>query len=119
MPIYEYQCSECGHKLEVLQKISDDPLTICPACEASALKKLISAVGFRLSGTGWYETDFKTKDKRNISGDREPAAKSEAPGSDNSKPETGKKDTSESSAKSSEASKKSPEPSKKSAKPES
>ena len=60
MPIYEYQCSECGHKLEVLQKISDDPLTICPACEASALKKLISAVGFRLSGTGWYETDFKT-----------------------------------------------------------
>ena len=112
MPIYEYQCSECGHKLEVLQKMSDDPLTICPACNASALKKLISAVGFRLSGTGWYETDFKTKDKRNISGDRDPAAKSETSKLESSKSSVEQKSTSESSAKSSETTKASDAPKK-------
>lgn len=66
MPIYEYECQECGHHLEVLQKISDDPLTQCPACHADALKKLVSAAGFRLSGNGWYETDFKSKNKKNL-----------------------------------------------------
>ena len=61
MPIYEYECQECGYRHEALQKISDDPLTDCPSCGASALRKLVSAAGFRLSGSGWYETDFKNK----------------------------------------------------------
>jgi putative FmdB family regulatory protein len=64
MPIYEYRCADCGHELEAMQKMSEDPLTDCPACNKSALKKKISAVGFRLKGGGWYETDFKTGDKK-------------------------------------------------------
>ncbi len=59
MPIYEYKCKSCGHKFDKIQKISDDPLTDCPDCGAPELVKLISAAGFRLKGTGWYETDFK------------------------------------------------------------
>lgn len=59
MPIYEYQCRECGYRLEALQKMSDPPLSDCPACERPGLKKLVSAPHFRLKGSGWYETDFK------------------------------------------------------------
>ena len=59
MPIYEYRCSACGHELESLQKFSDAPLSECPACEAPALSKLVSAAGFQLKGSGWYATDFK------------------------------------------------------------
>ena len=66
MPIYEYECEACGYHHEAIQKISDAPLLECPSCGRSALKKLISAAGFRLSGSGWYETDFKQKDKRNL-----------------------------------------------------
>ena len=66
MPIYEYQCGACGHTLETLQKISEPPLTTCPACGAEALKKLVSASAFRLKGGGWYETDFKTGNKKNV-----------------------------------------------------
>jgi putative FmdB family regulatory protein len=66
MPIYEYQCEACGHKMEKLQKMSDEPLTDCPECSKPALRKLISAAGFRLSGAGWYETDFKSGNKRNL-----------------------------------------------------
>ena len=66
MPIYEYECVSCGHKLEVIQKLSDDPLTDCPECEQSQLKKLVSAAGFRLKGGGWYETDFKSGSKKNV-----------------------------------------------------
>ncbi|MDG1462482.1 MAG: zinc ribbon domain-containing protein [Gammaproteobacteria bacterium] len=66
MPIYEYRCDDCGHIFDALQKISDDPLKQCPACNEYALKKLLSAPKFRLKGSGWYETDFKTGDKRNI-----------------------------------------------------
>jgi len=70
MPIYEYQCEACGHQLEALQKISDAALTDCPACGQSALRKRISAVGFRLKGGGWYETDFKKSERRrNIAGE--------------------------------------------------
>ena len=54
MPIYEYECGGCGHKLEVLQRISDAPLEHCPACEQDALRKLVSAAGFQPKGTGWY-----------------------------------------------------------------
>ena len=66
MPIYEYICTECDHAHEALQKLSDAPLVDCPACGKSALKKKISAPGFRLSGTGWYETDFKSDKQRNL-----------------------------------------------------
>ncbi|EIK44129.1 hypothetical protein O59_003210 [Cellvibrio sp. BR] len=69
MPIYEYQCESCSHNLEALQKLSDAPLVDCPACGKSSLKKQISAAGFRLSGGGWYETDFKSGKKKNIAGD--------------------------------------------------
>jgi putative FmdB family regulatory protein len=63
MPIYEYTCNACGHELEALQKMSDDPLRQCPACEKDTLVKQISAAGFQLKGSGWYETDFKNKKK--------------------------------------------------------
>ncbi|CAH9014629.1 FmdB family zinc ribbon protein [Candidatus Nitrosacidococcus sp. I8] len=67
MPIYEYRCQACGHEIEVLQKITDTPLSQCPSCNTHQLSKLISAAGFRLKGGGWYETDFKSnKNKRNL-----------------------------------------------------
>jgi putative FmdB family regulatory protein len=66
MPIYEYQCLGCAHEFETIQKFSDPPLTHCPACGKELLKKKISAVAFRLKGGGWYETDFKAGDKRNV-----------------------------------------------------
>jgi len=59
MPIYEYQCKACDHEFEALQKMSEDHLTDCPECKEPELKKLISAAGFRLKGSGWYESDFK------------------------------------------------------------
>ncbi|MCB1866169.1 MAG: zinc ribbon domain-containing protein [Chromatiales bacterium] len=59
MPIYEYRCTACGHELEAMQKIADAPLVECPQCHAQALKKLVSAAGFQLKGSGWYATDFK------------------------------------------------------------
>ena len=71
MPIYEYRCQSCDHELETLQKLSDPELRDCPSCGQPALKKLISAVGFRLKGSGWYETDFKSGNQKNL-------AKSEA-----------------------------------------
>jgi len=71
MPFYEYQCSACGEQTEVMQKISDKPLRKCPECGKNALVKLISAPVFRLKGSGWYETDFKSENdkKRNLAGD--------------------------------------------------
>ncbi len=71
MPIYEYQCQACGAVVEELQKISDPPLKKCPECGAKKLQKLVSAPSFRLSGTGWYETDFKSDSdkKRNLASD--------------------------------------------------
>ena len=69
MPIYEYKCRECKHAFDALQKMSDDPLTDCPDCGKPALRKLLSAPNFRLKGGGWYETDFKDKNQRNLAGD--------------------------------------------------
>ncbi|MEN9383980.1 MAG: hypothetical protein RL323_1123 [Pseudomonadota bacterium] len=60
MPIYAYKCESCGHAKDVLQKISDAPLTDCPACGASSFRKQITAAGFQLKGSGWYATDFKS-----------------------------------------------------------
>ena len=64
MPIYEYACRSCGHEFEELQKISEKPLVKCPSCGSKSLVKKVSAAGFRLKGGGWYETDFKTKAKK-------------------------------------------------------
>ena len=63
MPIYEYACTECGHQLEALQKMSEAPLIECPECHKETLQKLVSAAGFQLKGTGWYVTDFRNKGK--------------------------------------------------------
>ena len=68
MPIYEYRCERCNHEMEAVQKISDEPLVNCPACDNDTLKKIISAAGFRLKGGGWYETDFKSGKKKNVAG---------------------------------------------------
>jgi len=68
MPIYGYVCKSCEHRFDVLQKMSDDPLVHCPDCGEPTLQKELSAPKFRLKGSGWYETDFKTGDKRNLHG---------------------------------------------------
>lgn len=80
MPIYEYECESCGHITDALQKVSDPPLVDCPACGQPRLRKLISAPNFRLKGSGWYETDFKTGNKKNLAGDT--AATPQAGGGD-------------------------------------
>ena len=82
MPIYEYQCRECSHRLEKLQKMNDAPLTQCPECGTESLTKLVSAAGFRLKGGGWYETDFKKDGRRNLAGDGGSSNASEGGGSD-------------------------------------
>ena len=85
MPIYEYACKNCGHTLDALQKMSDDPLVDCPECGKEELKRLISAPRFRLKGEGWYETDFKKDNQKNVhKSDSEPAKTT---------PKTDKKDT--------------------------
>jgi putative FmdB family regulatory protein len=77
MPIYEYQCQACGEELEALQKISDEPLKDCPQCGKSTLRKKVSAAAFRLKGGGWYETDFKTGNKKNLAGGSDTAGSSD------------------------------------------
>jgi putative FmdB family regulatory protein len=66
MPIYEYACQNCDHTLDALQKMEEEPLVYCPSCGQAGLKKLISAPRFRLKGEGWYETDFKKDNQRNL-----------------------------------------------------
>lgn len=91
MPIYGYICGACAHTLDALQKIADDPLVDCPACGAPALKRQLSAPRFRLKGKGWYETDFKSDNQRNLAGDGDkPDAKSDK-ASDKTSDKTGKK----------------------------
>ena len=63
MPIYEYQCADCHHQFDVLQKIHDEPIKQCPQCSKEQAVRLVSAAGFQLKGTGWYATDFKDKGK--------------------------------------------------------
>jgi putative FmdB family regulatory protein len=79
MPFYEYQCNNCGHTLEAMQKVSDAPLKKCPNCGKPQLQKLMSAPVFRLKGGGWYETDFKSDqdNKRNLADRPEDAPKEE------------------------------------------
>ena len=80
MPIYEYRCGACGHELEALQKITEAPLSTCPACHADKLTKLVSAAGFQLKGSGWYATDFRngSKPAAKTGGDAKADAKSDA-----------------------------------------
>lgn len=91
MPIYEYECQKCGHTLEALQKFSDKPLRECPECGRHQLRRLVSAPLFRLAGSGWYETDFKSEQerKRNLleKGDKEPATAPDDKGDKPSKTE--------------------------------
>lgn len=89
MPIYEFECKQCGHRFDHLQKLSDTDPVICPACAQASLHRMVSAPSFRLAGSGWYETDFKKDgDKKHNLADRggdakpvasEPAASAPAP----------------------------------------
>ena len=87
MPIYEYACKSCEHTLDALQKMNDDPLVECPECGEASLKRLISAPRFRLKGEGWYETDFKKDNQRNLAkGDSEAAPSSKSDDKKDAKP---------------------------------
>jgi putative FmdB family regulatory protein len=115
MPFYEYECPHCGYHDEVLQKINDAPLKKCPTCGKKGLRKLMSAPVFRLKGSGWYETDFKSENKRNLHGtdkeesksadkadgkaDSKPDSKVDAAKSEASKPEAAKSDTTKTESK--------------------
>ena len=81
MPIYEYRCESCSHKLEKLQRMSDGNLVDCPECKQPALKRLVSASAFRLKGSGWYETDFKQDNKRNLADSSDKSSSSTGPSS--------------------------------------
>lgn len=70
MPIYDFQCTSCGHKSEVMRKMSESSTTTCPHCKAETFTKMLSAPSFQLSGTGWYATDFKTKSDKKSSNDK-------------------------------------------------
>jgi len=130
MPFYEYECQSCKFYTEVMQKISDPPLVKCPSCGKRTLQKLVSAPVFRLKGSGWYETDFKSdkEEKRNLAVEREeskPAGESKpetkAPAAESAKPsepKTPSVTTSATAAKpSAAASRKRPAPAKASARP--
>ncbi len=92
MPIYAYKCESCGHAKDFLQKMSDPPLTDCPACGKSALAKQVTAAGFQLKGSGWYVTDFRggntaaAKEGGEAKADAKPETKTDAPSGDSAKP---------------------------------
>jgi len=83
MPIYEYECQQCGHRLEMIQKFNEAALTRCPVCGKNTLQKCISLPSFQLKGSGWYETDFKNKGKQ--SADKKEATSSSVAKSTESK----------------------------------
>ncbi len=80
MPIYAYKCESCGHAKDVLQKISAEPLTDCPACGAATFKKQLTAAGFQLKGSGWYATDFRNGGSSAATGAVAPSATAAASG---------------------------------------
>ena len=93
MPIYEYQCDDCNHVLDALQKVNDKPLVDCPECGKKSLRRLISAPNFRLKGEGWYETDFKKENRKNVADQKdEKPEKEESSKNDNDSEKTKKKD---------------------------
>ena len=99
MPIYAYRCASCGHAKDVLQKIADAPLTLCPSCGAATFSKQVTAAGFQLKGSGWYATDFKgngTKKPDPVTGDKTDAGTTEVAKpdkSDSSRTDSVKTDT--------------------------
>lgn len=106
MPIYAFQCDACGHEFDRLQKMSDPDPEACPECGALKIKRQLTAPSFRLSGSGWYETDFKKdSDKKSNLATKDEAPKSESPSSDSSKSESTKPDTCKSDAGKSESAK--------------
>jgi putative FmdB family regulatory protein len=106
VPIYEYQCEACTHHLEKLQKMSEDRLVDCPECGQPALKRLVSAAAFRLKGSGWYETDFKQDNKRNLAEDSsKETSDKKSSDSNGKKPEKAASETSTSKKESSPPSK--------------
>ena len=109
MPIYEYACKKCSHTLDALQKIAEPELVDCPSCGAPDLKRQLSAPRFRLKGKGWYETDFKKDNQRNLAGDKDPSKSKDESKSDKSDSDSSKSDSSKSdkSSKSDNSSKKS------------
>lgn len=105
MPIYEYQCQSCEHEFEAIQKMSDPLLSECPACHEQALRKKVSAAAFRLKGSGWYETDFKTGKKKNVLGETsESSSPGKESGTKESKSDSTKSEPSKSTASSPAAS---------------
>ena len=88
MPIYEYQCQGCEHEFETIQKMSEAPLIQCPSCGKDLLRKKISAVAFRLKGGGWYETDFKSGDKKNVATSNDSGSESSSTAAASSKSES-------------------------------
>jgi putative FmdB family regulatory protein len=100
MPIYGYECTTCEHTFDALQKMSDPKLIDCPDCGESSLRKQLSAPKFRLKGKGWYETDFKTGDKRNLAGDSEKKPATKSKDADKPAKKTASKKSTDSKAKS-------------------
>ena len=86
MPIYEYRCTDCGFQDEYLQKVSEAPLTACPSCGKATFRKLLSAAGFQLKGSGWYATDFKGAGKP-AAGKAEPQGEAKAESKPEAKPQ--------------------------------
>jgi len=93
LPIYAYACKKCDHTLDALQKIADAPLVDCPSCGEASLKRLLSAPRFRLKGQGWYETDFKKDNQRNIAGDKDNTKKDSKKDSKSTKKSSSKEST--------------------------
>lgn len=88
MPIYEYRCEACGHQDEHLQKLSEAPLSVCPACNKSTYRKQLSAAGFQLKGSGWYATDFRNSGRKPAEKSAKSETKAEAGGTAEAKPES-------------------------------
>lgn len=97
MPIYEYVCRNCGDEIEKLQAMADAPLTDCSACGEAALKRKVSAPGFRLAGSGWYETDFKKDGRRHIAGDSNNSTESSGKSAEGSESKSESKSSDQSS----------------------
>jgi|SRR5215471_21718194 len=102
MPIYEYRCAKCGYQGEFLQRLSEAPLTKCPECGKKSLKKMVTAAGFQLKGTGWYATDFKNSGNKGKTKESagEGTAKESSAKESSAKESSSKESTSKDSAKS-------------------
>ena len=105
MPIYAYRCASCGHAKDVLQKLSDPPLTQCPACGAQTFSKQVTAAGFQLKGSGWYATDFKGDKSAKKSDSSSDGAQSEGAKTDAGKTDSGKTESAKTEAAKPETSK--------------